>query len=273
MLELNRVYWAYKGGTFMRPEQYKGVHVNVPRYKVYGKNIKVDLHSLSKAFGHVYKDYKFVIAMSGGIDSEITADSFYTNDIPFRAITLDLFNSKNRYDYVYAYQYCKARGIDHKIHKLGLDKFIKDTIPNAVKHGQFTDSLSQVALTDLFNYVADDEILIFSGHNPDFHRQLGWGWWEDSPILVKYAINTKNKFFTFTSLEPIFMHYKRNFNSNMPGDKDNTFIYEQFPDLRVREKRTGWEVLADVQYEYHELLDKPVDYITKEPISVFITWR
>ena len=29
------------------------------------------------------------------------------------------------------------------------------------------------------------EILINSGHNPDFHKEIGIGWWEDSPNIIK----------------------------------------------------------------------------------------
>ena len=70
--------------------------------------------------------------------------------------------------------------------------------------------LSQTCL----NHVAPEEILIFSGHNPDFHTKIGIGWQEDSPNMVKYAKNANKNFFTFTSLEPIFCHYAANFDVN-----------------------------------------------------------
>ena len=71
--------------------------------------------------------------------------------------------------------------------------------------------------------MGDDEILINSGHNPDFYSKLGLGWWEDSPNYVKYAINTNQKFMTFTSLEPIFCHYAKNHDSSQPGKKTIRF--------------------------------------------------
>ena len=90
---------------------------------------------------------------------------------------------------------------------ISVDKMMSHTIPDAVEHGQFTHSYSQVALTNMFEGIKTNEIIVFSGHNPDFHRKIGIGWWEDSPNIVKYAIAKKHKFFTFTSLEPIFCHY------------------------------------------------------------------
>ena len=75
------------------------------------------------------------------------------------------------------------------------DLMLRQTIPDAIEHGQFTHSYSQIALTNLFNHIdREKEILIFSGHNPDFHRQIGIGWWEDSPNIVKYAISKDYKF-------------------------------------------------------------------------------
>ena len=124
---------------------------------------------------------------------------------------------------------------------MSYDKLLKKVIPDAIKHGQFTHSYSQIALTNLSTILIEVEILIFSGHNPDFHREIGAGWWEDSPNIVKYAIAKDYKFFTFTSLEPIFCHYAANFDEQQPGDKDNKFLYEAFPQLKRRIKMTGWE--------------------------------
>ena len=46
-------------------------------------------------------------------------------------------------------------------------------VAKACKYGQFTHSPSQVALTHLFDFVGDDEILINSGHNPDYCQNIG----------------------------------------------------------------------------------------------------
>ena len=49
--------------------------------------------------------------MSGGIDSEITAETFYQLGIPFEGITLRLFDGKNDFDLLYVEEYCKKRNI------------------------------------------------------------------------------------------------------------------------------------------------------------------
>ena len=277
LLRLNRVYWEYvQNNSYLRPEKNYlcsnlipsiGVRVSVPEYSRRSKSFKRDLTKLAIAFGEKYKDYKYVLALSGGIDSEVTAETFYEQGITFRAISQRLFEGANDYDIIYAAKYCQDRKIPHKVINLPLDKMMKHTIPDAVKYGQFTHSYSQIALCNLFNYVEDDEIIIFSGHNPDFHRKIGIGWWEDSPNIVKYAINKKKKFFTFTSLEPIFCHYAGNFDAKQPGDKDNDFLYNAFPQLKRRVKMTGWEkndtIIPDLDDKIRQCAGfKMMSYIT-----------
>jgi len=279
LLRLNRVYWEYvQNNSYLRPEKNYlcsnlipsiGVRVSVPEYSRRSKSFKRDLTKLAIAFGEKYKDYKYVLALSGGIDSEVTAETFYEQGITFRAISQRLFEGANDYDIIYAAKYCQDRKIPHKVINLPLDKMMKHTIPDAVKYGQFTHSYSQIALCNLFNYVEDDEIIIFSGHNPDFHRQIGVGWWEDSPNIIKYAIAKDKRFFTFTSLEPIFCHYASNFDGDQPGEKNNDFLYEAFPHLTRRVKMTGWEKSIKLVGGLEDEIRKYCAF----RMQTFITWE
>ena len=278
-ISINRTFWKYiQTNSWMRPlKKYYcheeipslGSYVCIPPYKNHGKNIREDYFSLVSAFANKYKNNKFVLGMSGGIDSEVCAETFYQLNIPFRVLSLRLFNGQNDFDIIYAAKYCKDRKIDQKIIPLSYDTLVRSVLPKAVKYGQFTHSISQVALTHLFNFVGENEILINSGHNPDFYYKLGLGWWEDSPNYVKYAINTKQKFMTFTSLEPIFCHYAKNHDSSQPGEKDNTFLYEAYDNLPYRIKYTGWEKSTKELSEGGELLRKECRYA----FQTFLTWR
>jgi len=278
-ISINRTYWRYiQTNSFMRPLKgyychsdlpSLGSYVDVPAYKKHGKNIREDYFDLVSEFAKKYKNYKFVLGMSGGIDSEVCAETFYQLNIPFRVLSLRLFKGQNDFDIIYAAKYCKDRKIEQKIIPLSYDKLVRSVLPKAVKHGQFTHSVSQVALTYLFEFIGDNEILINSGHNPDFYPKLGLGWWEDSPNYVKYAINTNQKFMTFTSLEPIFCHYAKNHDSSQPGEKDNTFLYEAYDNLPHRIKYTGWEKSSAELIEGTEFLRKECNYA----FQTFLTWR
>ena len=209
-----------------------------------------------------------VLGMSGGIDSEITAEAFYRAGIPFTGLSLRLLDGINDFDLVYAAKYCKDRKLHQRIIKLSKEELIEKTIPKAVKHGQFTHAYSQVALTKLLDVSTSGDIIIFSGHNPDFHPEIGPGWWEDSPNLVKYAINTKKNFFTFTSLEPIFCHYAKNYDVTQPGEKNNDFLYNCYPNLTRRIKYTGWEKSDDIIGPIIDKLYKTHSY----KYQTFLTW-
>ena len=278
-ISINRTFWKYtQTNTYMRPTKNYycheeipslGSYICVPPYKSHGKSIKEDYFSLVQQFAKKYKNYKFVLGMSGGIDSEVCAETFYQLHIPFRVLSLRLFNGQNDFDLIYSAKYCKDRKIDHKIIPLSYDKLIRNVLPKAVKYGQFTHSISQVALTYLFEFIGDNEILINSGHNPDYYPNLGLGWWEDSPNYVKYAINTNKKFMTFTSLEPIFCHYAKNHDPAQPGEKDNTFLYNSYDNLSYRIKYTGWEKSLKELDMSAELLRKECKYA----YQTFLTWR
>ena len=278
-ISINRIYWKYiQTNTFMRPlRRYYchpelpslGSYITTPPYKSHGTNIREDYFNLVKKFAIKYKNNKFVLGLSGGIDSEVCAETFYQLNIPFRVLSLRLFNGDNDFDLIYTAKYCKDRKLNQKIIPLSYDKLVRDVLPSAVKYGQFTHSISQVALTYLYNFINDDEILINSGHNPDYFPTLGLGWWEDSPNFVKYAVNTDKKFMTFTSLEPIFCHYAKNHDSSQPGEKDNTFLYESYDNLHHRIKRTGWENSSAENNEASLRLRKEC----RQAHQTFLTWR
>lgn len=274
ILECNRVFWEYDNGSWWRPSDFKwgsvtdNVRVTVPEYKKRSSRFRHDLSSLALKF-HLHHRGNYVITMSGGIDSEVTAETFYNLGIPFRVVILSLFEGMNRGDIIWAVKWCKDRDITYKIVHLSLDYFLEETIQQAIDCGQFVSSYSQMALTHLFDYVNPEEILIFSGHNPDFHDTIGIGWQEDSPNMVKYAINVRKRFFTFTSLEPIFCWYAANYDGNMAGNKNSEFIYREYPELKRRPKLTGWE-FSD---EYVQpIINKIKELNIHIPYEPFITW-
>lgn len=276
-LSLNRTYWVYeKNNSIWRPDDFdwdfagfhRGVRVTVPEYSKRQSSLLADMKHLVSQFHQKYKG-EYVITMSGGIDSELVAETFYLLDIPFRVLIQRLFKGANDYDIMYAVKFCKERSIPYDIIGLSVDKLIKEIIPDACIYGQFSASYSQMALTNLYNYVKDSEIIIFSGHNPDFDKYIGIGWNEDSPNLVKQAIAKNKKFFTFTSLEPIFCHYAANFDAKQPGMKDNEFIYKDYPQLPRRKKLTGWEHVD--QDQLYDIVEQ-VNLYSKTLFTPFITW-
>ena len=107
-----------------------GSYVDVTAYKKHGKNIREDYFNLVSEFAKKYKNYKFVLGMSGGIDSEVCAETFYQLNIPFRVLSLRLFKGQNDFDIIYAAKYCKDRKIEQNISEQNFDKLFSHIQPN-----------------------------------------------------------------------------------------------------------------------------------------------
>lgn len=279
-ISYNRTYWKYtatnsiwRGNTLHNRDLiFYGVHAIGKPYYRHGSSIASDYTYLVKEFAKKYYNNKFVLGLSGGIDSEFCAEIFYKLNIPFRVISLRLFDGLNNFDINYAIDYCKKRNINHTIVDLTYEQLAKEVLPKAVQDGEFSLSISQVALTYLFNFIKDEEILINSGHNPDViknSKDLGTGWWDDSPNYIKYAIKNNKKFMTFTSIEPIFCHYANNIDFLQGGYKNNDFLYKEFPYLTIRDKKTGWE---NSTVEGNKLTRLLLSY-NNDKSKKFITWK
>jgi hypothetical protein len=101
-LSLNRVYWEYtQNNSYLRPDKFIssqtipsiGVRATVPVYTRRGTSFHNDLTILVREFAKRYSSkYCFVLALSGGIDSEVTAETFYQLGIPFRAVSQRFFD-------------------------------------------------------------------------------------------------------------------------------------------------------------------------------------
>ena len=105
---------------------------------------------------------EYVITMSGGIDSEVTAETFYHLGIPFRVLILSYLRCYESGDIIWAVKWCKDRDIPYKIIKLSFDEFVENTIQQAIECGQFVSSYSQMALTHLFNLCDNPKRLLSS---------------------------------------------------------------------------------------------------------------
>ena len=123
---LNRTYWKYeKNQSIWRPSDYdwdfagvhRGVNVTIPEYKRRSSSLLNDMKNLVTRFHKIYKG-EYVITMSGGIDSELVAETFYQLNIPFKVLIQRLFKGANDYDIMYAVKYCKEKQQNFSSHKL-----------------------------------------------------------------------------------------------------------------------------------------------------------
>ena len=119
------VYWEYiQNKHWMRPDKYKNSNTSSMHWSACtdnpyfrrGKSFKQDLESLIEQFHKRYgKKYNYVLTLSGGIDSEVTAEAFYQMGIPFRTISQRLLGGINDHDLKWANDWLKTRKVDHEV--------------------------------------------------------------------------------------------------------------------------------------------------------------
>lgn len=68
------------------------------------------------------------VLMSGGLDSEIVARSFYEAKVPFTAVIGRYNNNKNDHDISYAIKFCKAFDVPYNIIDVDVEKFWKEKL-------------------------------------------------------------------------------------------------------------------------------------------------
>lgn len=69
-------------------------------------------------------DKPLYLCMSGGIDSEVMAEAFLAEKIPFTALTLEYPFDLNQHDIVFAKSWCRQRQVPHKILPFDLVKMM-----------------------------------------------------------------------------------------------------------------------------------------------------
>lgn len=87
------------------------------------------------------------VFMSGGIDSEVIAESFRAASIPFRAVTLRFNNNLNRHDIRWAIDYCNAHGVPHDIIDINVYDYFRSL---AYDYAEQSQCVSPIMLTTMW---------------------------------------------------------------------------------------------------------------------------
>ncbi len=73
------------------------------------------------------------VCSSGGIDSEIACRSFYDQGINFSVLTVEHEAGTNYHDIKFAIEWCRERGVQHKIVKLDMPRFLSHDVEEYAK--------------------------------------------------------------------------------------------------------------------------------------------
>ena len=109
-----------------------------------------------------YKNKKFILCMSGGMDSQVMAESFLRAGVPFSASIWKYKKNLNTYDIKSAIKFCEEHSIDYEIEECDLELFYRNNLhfhygvkylcdsPQIAVHLHFLEKLSKKSNTALF---------------------------------------------------------------------------------------------------------------------------
>lgn len=108
---------------------------NVFSIKVFPPKGKVESPSLEaeKSAYYFYKQYKtrkLILCMSGGLDSEVMAESFLRAGVPFSVSIWEYKNGFNNYDIKHAIKFCNKHKIDYETEICDLEQFYENNLHN-----------------------------------------------------------------------------------------------------------------------------------------------
>lgn len=104
-------------------------YVEIPEFRIEYKKTFSEVKSFHVEVVNTAKFIKsctskpIMIALSGGIDSEVAARGFIKSKIPFEALTFVHKENTNHHDISHAIDFCKKNNIKHHLLELDVDKF------------------------------------------------------------------------------------------------------------------------------------------------------
>ena len=224
-----------------------------------------------------YPNQLFSVFFSGGLDSEVLAQSFLLAKVPFVADILRFSGGFNDHDIQYAIDFCEYHNVKYRVHELDIVEFYKskEYVPIGIKYQ--STQIAQIQLIWLMNKI-DDAIPVLGTGEVFFEQKFDYGafitdpaqrgprWFyyvrENNDLSVpKYAyINQKpviSEFFSYTpeimlsyATDPMVMKLitgklvgKRSVQQ-IKGD-----VYGQHFLLKPRPKYHGYETLKLLNFE------------------------
>lgn len=210
------------------------------------------------------------LCFSGGIDSEVVAESFRYARVPFRAAIMRFKNDMNIQDICWAIAYCEIHNVPYELFDLDIDEFF-----NSGEMMHFAD-LTQCPTPQLPSSMKLMDIIAKRGGYPILgsaecylsRHKTGWYMYEREKIasLYRFLLKTGHSgqagFFQWSPeimfsflVDPIV---KNLVNDKIPTHKDTYYlkpeIYAQYFKLQPRPKYTGFEKVARLDRKWRPIL-------------------
>lgn len=209
---------------------------------------------------------KIVILLSGGIDSEICLRHFIELQAPVEAVTLRFSNHANEYDLQHVRRIQNETGIHVHYYDLDPEKFW-----NSKEMLEITDPIqcvSPLLAAHLWLTEMHTGMPVFAQGEPHLVKSADDNWkiveserlcslyrhfaLSSRPAIPGFFQYLPEQIYSFCFHNPLL---KQLINNEIPGklgtrSSKNKMIYQFYPELAVREKRTGVELIQNL-HDYH----------------------
>lgn len=259
-------------------------HVFMGKCKYFPTSFKEESLRVARLIKEKAGNKDIWISLSGGIDSEFIARTFLEAGIPFKAATLVYKNGINQYDNDYCRQFSKEVGIDLVEYEIDLVEWFEN------KMGDVAFNLKSVSPQFPTHTWLWDQLdgFIVAGHGDPIFTKKNNTWYfqvrEKEDTIYRWA-EYRNRsaatgFYAYTPeillsfvLEPEISNM---FLSPIYDDivQVKYKVYERcFPDMKRREKKTGFEEFKEVEniYRSHLLESLPNNNrVFRQKIETFV---
>ncbi len=211
------------------------------------------------------------ISYSGGIDSEFIIQVFLEAGIQFRVATIVMKDGSNDYDLQHSRNFCKRMGIKLHEFEIDLEEFYKNDLET---YAVATNCISPQFPVHMWLWDQLDGFIV-AGHGDPIFKRKDSRWYlqiqkkEDS--VFRYAQwrnrNMAPGFYVYTpELLLSFMLEKEVSNMfiapKLAGLRDiaqvKHLVYSKYYDMVEREKRTGFELVDNLNNEYKIHLENTI---------------
>ena len=285
----NHFHWTYNGVPFSNRTHDSDIFkMHWDKVTRRPRDFKSECLDVVSKIKDAYPNEKFSIFFSGGVDSEVLAQSFLLAGVPFVADILRFKDGYNDHDIKYAIDFCEYYNVQYRVHEIDIVEFYKskEYLPIGIKYQ--SSQIAQIQLIWLMNKIDDAIPVLGTGEvffeqkfdyaaylrNPK-ERNNRWFYYvrENNDLSVpKYAhINQRpviSEFFSYTpeimlsyAVDPLVTKLVTN---QLVGKRSvqaiKKEVYGQHFLLKPRPKYHGYETLKLLNFNAKQEMQKVIPY-------------
>lgn len=270
------------------------------RCKRQPKPWREELIETAKHIRRVSAGLPLYVCMSGGIDSEVIARSFFAADIPFEAVTFRHLQNTNEHDIAYVFEWCYKNNVKLNVIPFDVTEFFVSGIPRIIEQGYYAGvgthlSYMYIHFARTIHARGGVPVMgsgetLFKSDGKEVSLEFRMWWYNNCRYMFDNPKQLHFPWFFKTTPEMIAAYLNEELVRLVTSDPsyyacaplpevqtlEKTIVYHKnFPDMRRRPKNTGWEMVAEKNPIVNRWIDErrlnyryqPVDRLEYIPVS------